>query len=391
MTRLEVRDGPSFPGTFALGSVDDVEPARAVAHKLGRRLAACGVNLNWAPSGGRQLQPGQPRSSAYAPSAPTPLWWPGTPPHSSRGISRAAGVAACTKHFPGHGDTAVDSHLATPRIDVDLDTLHARELLPFRAAPSRRVPKSVMSAHILLPALDPDRPRTLSPRILTGLLRTGTGLRRSDRHQQCGDGRCGISRTYGIERGSVLAIAADANAICGRRRVPADEETVLRLRDALVAAVHRGDLGRGAARGRGRSVYGPSRPGRRGPGGVPEPGAEVQGGPRPAPRAAPDIGPVPPARRRGEGHRHRRPATEPGYVAESPRWGEHHGRRRDPLGHRRRTHPAPAGHREWPRTPAGDADPAGRGGRGGGGAAPSSPWSATNTAMPGWARRWTPC
>ncbi|NEE46496.1 glycoside hydrolase family 3 protein, partial [Streptomyces sp. SID8455] len=60
VTRLEVRDGSSFPGNLALGYVDDVELTRAVAHELGRRLAACGVNLNWAPSADVNSNPGNP-------------------------------------------------------------------------------------------------------------------------------------------------------------------------------------------------------------------------------------------------------------------------------------------------------------------------------------------
>lgn len=151
---------------------------------------------------------------------------------------QAAGVAACTKHFPGHGDTNVDSHHAMPRIDVDLDTLHQRELVPFRAAIAAGS-KSVMSAHILLPALDPARPATLSPRILTGLLREELGydgLIVSDAVEMQA-----IAGTVGIERGSVLAIAAGADALCVGGGL-ADEGTVLRLRDALVKAVRDGEL-----------------------------------------------------------------------------------------------------------------------------------------------------
>ncbi|MFJ2438148.1 glycoside hydrolase family 3 protein [Streptomyces anulatus] len=236
VTRLEVNDGSSFPGNFALGSVDDVDLTRAVARELGRRLAECGVDLNWAPSADVNSNPGNPvigvRSFGVDPAL--------VARHTAAYVEglQAAGVAACTKHFPGHGDTAVDSHLAIPRIDVDLETLHARELLPFRAAIAAGS-KSVMSAHILLPALDPDRPATLSPRILTGLLRQELGY----------DGLIvtdgvemeAISKTYGIERGSVLAIAAGADAICVGGGL-ADEETVLQLRDALVAAVRSGEL-----------------------------------------------------------------------------------------------------------------------------------------------------
>ncbi|MEV4970222.1 glycoside hydrolase family 3 protein [Streptomyces scopuliridis] len=236
VTRLEVRHGSSFPGNYALGAVDDVDLTRAVARELGRRLAECGVNLNWAPSADVNSNQDNPvigvRSFGAAPAL--------VARHTAAYVEglQSAGVAACTKHFPGHGDTSVDSHHAMPRIDVDLDTVHARDLLPFRAAIAAGS-KSVMSAHILLPALDPDRPATLSPQILTGLLREELGFQ----GPIVTDGMemRAIASTYGIERGSVLAIAAGADAICVGGGL-ADEETVLRLRDALVAAVRNGEL-----------------------------------------------------------------------------------------------------------------------------------------------------
>ncbi len=236
VTRLEVREGSSFPGNLALGTVDDPALTRAVAHELGRRLAACGVDFNWAPSADVNSDPDNPVIGVRSFGADPEL----AARHTVAYVEglQAAGVVACVKHFPGHGDTNVDSHLATPRIDVDLDTLHARELVPFRAAIAAGS-KSVMSAHILLPALDPDRPATLSPRILTGLLRRELGF--DGLIVTDGMEMQAISGTYGIERGSVLAIAAGADALCVGGGL-ADEETVLRLRDALVAAVRSGDL-----------------------------------------------------------------------------------------------------------------------------------------------------
>ncbi|MFJ3927122.1 glycoside hydrolase family 3 protein [Streptomyces sp. NPDC090022] len=236
VTRLEVRQGSSFPGNLALGAVDDTALTRDVAHELGRRLAACGVNLNWAPSADVNSNPDNPVIGVRSFGADTGL----AARHTAAYVSglQAAGVAACTKHFPGHGDTNVDSHHALPRIDVDLDTLHARELVPFRAAVAAGT-KAVMSAHILVPALDPTRPATLSPQILTGLLRKELGyegLIVTD-----GMEMNAIAGTYGIERGSVLAIAAGADAICVGGGL-ADEATVLRLRDALVEAVREGTL-----------------------------------------------------------------------------------------------------------------------------------------------------
>ncbi|MFJ9578447.1 glycoside hydrolase family 3 protein [Streptomyces sp. NPDC101191] len=236
VTRLEVKEGSSFPGNYALGSVDDVELTRAVARELGRRLAECGVDLNWAPSADVNSNADNPVIGVRSFGADPAL----VARHTVAYVDglQSVGVAACTKHFPGHGDTNVDSHHALPRIDVDLATLHARELAPFRAAIAAGT-KAVMSAHILLSALDPDRPATLSPQILTGLLRRELGF--EGLIVTDGMEMQAISSTYGIERGSVLAIAAGADAICVGGGL-ADEDTVLRLRDALVNAVRTGEL-----------------------------------------------------------------------------------------------------------------------------------------------------
>ncbi|MGW2490276.1 glycoside hydrolase family 3 protein [Streptomyces sp. NPDC001606] len=236
VTRLDVRTGSAFPGNHALGAVDDPALTRAVSRELGRRLAACGVNFDWAPSADVNANPDNPvigvRSFGASPDLAarhTAAWVEGL---------QSTGVAACTKHFPGHGDTNVDSHHAVPRIDADADTLLARELPPFRAAIAAGT-RAIMSAHILVPALDPDRPGTLSARILTELLRGELGYQGlivTD-----GMEMRAISGTYGLENGVVLALAAGADAICVGGGL-CDEGTVLKLRDALVAAVRSGEL-----------------------------------------------------------------------------------------------------------------------------------------------------
>ncbi|MFF1296465.1 MULTISPECIES: glycoside hydrolase family 3 protein [unclassified Streptomyces] len=236
VTRLEVRTGSSFPGNHALGAVDDVDLTREVASELGRRLAACGVNLNWAPSADVNSNPDNPVIGVRSFGASADL----VARHTAAYVTglQSAGVAACTKHFPGHGDTAIDSHHALPRIDVDLPVLMSRELSPFRAAIAAGS-RAVMSAHILVPALDPEHPATLSHRVLTDLLRGELGydgLIVTD-----GMEMRAIADTYGIERGSVLAVAAGADAICVGGGL-ADDETVRRLRDALVSAVRSGEL-----------------------------------------------------------------------------------------------------------------------------------------------------
>ncbi|MFF7727241.1 glycoside hydrolase family 3 protein [Streptomyces sp. NPDC008001] len=241
VTRLEVRTGSSFPGNLALGAVDDTGLTRAVARELGRRLAECGVNLNWAPSADVNSDPDNPVIGVRSFGADPKL----VARHTAAYVEglQSAGVAACTKHFPGHGDTAVDSHHDMPRIDAGLDTLRTRELVPFRAAVAAGT-KAVMSAHILLPALDPRLPATLSPAALHGLLRAPVadgGLGFDGLVVTDGMEMEAVAGTYGIERGSVLALAAGADAICVGGGL-ADEDTVLRLRDALVAAVRAGEL-----------------------------------------------------------------------------------------------------------------------------------------------------
>ncbi|MFF7262850.1 glycoside hydrolase family 3 protein [Streptomyces sp. NPDC008159] len=236
VTRLEVRTGSSVPGNHALGAVDDIDLTRDVAFALGRRLAECGVNFNWAPSADVNSNPANPVIGVRSFGADPDL----VARHTAAYVTglQAAGVAACTKHFPGHGDTAVDSHLALPRIDADRPLVEARELVPFRAAITAGT-RAVMSAHILVPALDPDRPATLSHGILTDLLRGELGyegLIVTD-----GMEMRAIAGTYGIEHGSVLALAAGADAICVGGGL-ADDDTVRRLRDALVAAVRSGTL-----------------------------------------------------------------------------------------------------------------------------------------------------
>lgn len=236
VTRLEVRTGSSFPGNHALGAVDDTALTRGVARELGRRLAECGVNFNWAPSADVNANPDNPVIGVRSFGRDTGL----VARHTAAYVEglQSTGVAACTKHFPGHGDTSVDSHHAVPHIDLDATTLHERELQPFRAAIAAGT-RAVMSAHIRVPVLDPDRPATLSRRILTGLLRGELGYQGlivTD-----GMEMRAISGTYGLEHGVVLAIAAGADAICVGGGL-CDEDTVQGLTDALVAAVRSGEL-----------------------------------------------------------------------------------------------------------------------------------------------------
>jgi len=149
-----------------------------------------------------------------------------------RGL-QAEGVLGCAKHFPGHGDTAADSHLELPLLPHDRARLEAIELPPFRSAIEAGV-AAVMTAHLLLPALDPDRPATLSPAVLTELLRGElgfSGLVVTDALVMEA-----ITGRWGAGEAAVLAVEAGADLVL----MPADADQAI---DAIVAAVEAGRLG----------------------------------------------------------------------------------------------------------------------------------------------------
>ncbi|MGN9805936.1 glycoside hydrolase family 3 protein [Micromonospora sp. L32] len=236
VTRIESALGSSRPGNFALGAVDDPALTEEVARDLGADLAALGITLNYAPDADVNNNPANPvigvRSFGADPqlvARHTAAW--------VRGL-QSAGVAACAKHFPGHGDTRVDSHHDLPRIGASRARLDAGELVPFRAAVAAGV-QAVMTGHLLVPALDEELPATLSPRILGDLLREELGFSGvviTDAVEMRA-----VTDRYGFAGAAVRALAAGADAVCvGGER--ADEDAARHLRDAIVAAVMAGEL-----------------------------------------------------------------------------------------------------------------------------------------------------
>lgn len=235
VNRLEIADGSAYPGNLALGSADEPSLTEAVAASIGRDLSALGINLNYAPVADVNANPDNPVIGVRSFGADASLVARHTAAYV-RGL-QTTGVAACAKHFPGHGDTSADSHLGLPLIDFD-DAAEAVHLAPFRAAIAAGV-KTIMTAHILFPRRDPDLPATMSHAILTGLLRTELGydgLIVTD-----GIDMGAISGRYGVAEGTVKAIAAGADAICWGGS-PVGEETFTYLRDALTWAVREGRL-----------------------------------------------------------------------------------------------------------------------------------------------------
>lgn len=163
-----------WPDMFSVGAMRDPALTERVGQALGDELAALGIGWDLAPVLDVHTNPANPviGNRAFGTTVEDVTthalaFW--------RGL-RAAGLAGCGKHFPGHGDTHVDSHLDLPVVAHDEARLRRVELAPFAAAAAAGV-EAIMTAHVLFPALDPDRPATLSPRILDGLLRREMGFR----------------------------------------------------------------------------------------------------------------------------------------------------------------------------------------------------------------------
>jgi beta-N-acetylhexosaminidase len=234
VTRLEVETGSSYPGNLALGVVDDVELTREVAASIAQDLARLGMTMNLAPVADANTNPENPVIGVRAFGSDPAL----VARHVAAFVegTQVAGVAACAKHFPGHGDTAVDSHLDLPTVDADREELDATALVPFRAAIAAGV-QAVMTAHLTVPALD-TAPATLSERVVTGLLRDELGfggLVVSDAL----DMRA-IADRLGLEEAAVSALAAGVDALClGPSFAPAAIE---RAHSAILAAVRDGRL-----------------------------------------------------------------------------------------------------------------------------------------------------
>ncbi|HEX6322682.1 MAG TPA: beta-N-acetylhexosaminidase [Vicinamibacterales bacterium] len=161
-----------WPPMNTLGRSGDESLAARFARALARELAAVGINLDYAPVLDIHTNPSNPviGDRALAEKA-------GDVARFGRVIIRtlqAEGIAACGKHFPGHGDTSADSHHELPVLEHGPDRFEAVELVPFRAAVEEDV-ACIMTAHVLVPAYDAERPATLSPAIVDGILKKRLG------------------------------------------------------------------------------------------------------------------------------------------------------------------------------------------------------------------------
>ena len=233
VARLRARQGfTEVPPMRVIGSTGDESIARAVGAMLGRELRAVGIDQDYAPVVDVDTHPASPVIGDRS--------FGGDPGLVSRmGAALMAGlqsegVAACAKHFPGHGDASQDSHHDLPRLHHPLARLEAVELAPFRAL-ARAGVASVMTAHVVFEAIDPRLPATMSPGVMR-LLREYCGF----------DGAAisddlemkAVSSFFTLEEGVPAAVAAGVDGLL----VCHTAETQHRTVDILRTAVERGEL-----------------------------------------------------------------------------------------------------------------------------------------------------
>lgn len=235
VTRVAYSDGSPYPGNAALGAVDDTGLTRSVYQAIGADLAALGINFDLAPCADVLGSADSPAVGTRSFGADTGL----VSRHTAAAVAglQGAGVAACTKHFPGHGRTGTDTHEAIATIEGGLDDLRLRDLPPFEAA-IRAGTLAIMPSHLRVPELTGDLPATVSGAALTGLLRGElgfTGVIVSDALEMRA-----TRDMFGIPRAAVLAVAAGTDLLCLGRDGTEDE--YLAVRQALVAAVRDGAL-----------------------------------------------------------------------------------------------------------------------------------------------------
>lgn len=234
VTRLEAATGSSYPGNAALGAIGDPGLTRQIGLDIGARLAGHGINLNLAPVADLDASTASPVIGVRSFGGDPAL----VASHTAAFIDglQASMVAACAKHFPGHGRAAADSHLELPSVPATLAELRDTDLVPFRAAIAAGV-RSIMSAHVVFPAID-DVPATLSHRLLHDVLRGELGFGGVIVTDALGMAAIGDDEQSAT--GAVRALAAGADLLC----LPQGEAAQRTARAALAAAVSSGAVSR---------------------------------------------------------------------------------------------------------------------------------------------------
>ncbi|MVA75774.1 glycoside hydrolase family 3 protein [Auraticoccus sp. F435] len=227
----QVPDATGLPYPMGLGATRRVEDSALAGRITGAEAAAVGLNWNFSPVVDVNTNPANPvigvRSFGEEPGL--------VAEHGAAYTvaMQQQGVLASAKHFPGHGDTSTDSHLGLPSVTYDRQTLEDVHLRPFQEAVDAGV-DSLMTAHVVVEAVDPELPATLSPKVLTGLLRGQMGFQGliiTD-----GMGMRAIADNWGTGEAGVMAIQAGADVILAGGTAELTAE-------ALHQAVLSGELG----------------------------------------------------------------------------------------------------------------------------------------------------
>jgi beta-N-acetylhexosaminidase len=239
VTRLDVATGSFVPGPLALGAAGDPNLTRAVAASLGERLAACGVTVNLAPCADLTLTPEDPIIGVRAFGSVPDL----AAEHVAAYITglQQFGVAACAKHFPGHGAATEDSHLSVPTLPRTEEELRTIELVPFAAA-IKAGTRAIMTGHLVVPPWG-EAPATLNPKALTEVLRGELGFTGAVITDALDMGAVAgaFGRNEGIPAAAVGALIAGADALCiGGQAF--DASVLDAITAAIVAAVRDGSL-----------------------------------------------------------------------------------------------------------------------------------------------------
>jgi beta-N-acetylhexosaminidase len=209
VTRLFAATGAPFPGNAVLGRLDDLDTTRDTAAAIGWSLRRVGCTVNFAPCVDVNSRSDNPVIGVRSFSGEAEQ----VARHGRAWVSglQSTGVAATAKHFPGHGDTAEDSHVWLPVVNRSLDQLHRRELLPFAAAIEAGC-RVIMTSHILVPQLDRNHPATMSRVVLHDLLRGELGFSGvivSDALDMAG-----ASGSLGMAGAAVAALRAGCDLLC---------------------------------------------------------------------------------------------------------------------------------------------------------------------------------
>ncbi|MCP1421883.1 beta-N-acetylhexosaminidase [Paenibacillus xylanexedens] len=234
VARIDQEGMTQVPGNMALGATGNPEYTLECARILGCELKNIGIDMNLAPVVDVNNNPLNPVIGvrSYGEHAES------VAAHGVAAITgyQSQGIAATAKHFPGHGDTAVDSHLGMVTVPHDRNRLEQMELLPFRKAIEAGV-DAIMTAHVMFPSIEPEPiPATLSYKVLTGLLREEMGFE-GIIITDCLEMHA-ISKPYGVAEAAVRAVEAGADLILVSHTL---QDQVAAL-EAIVEAVRTGRI-----------------------------------------------------------------------------------------------------------------------------------------------------